>query len=396
MRSTRIATGWNDKRLEHTGRWCEWRKYAPLDPRDLLTATATTQRGWRSTHELARFYPRARSAAACGDDQRSAAIAAGGGVRPASTPGLEDLPASVCAAQFWTRSCGPVHAQDVRLYSHLTACALEAARFARGAMAHAGRRDAAHSRAGVRGAAGAIENARLLLTAASRCGVVQSVQRGWAGLHGTSARHGAAADPSVPAVSIGRASTNASPPAVAPSYAVASLRRRRTRRPANMSVTLLPRRRASDSWVRGAGATARRDDGRLWLVGNRGPAGAFDAFRLLINLEQRPHADNRIVLAMRATPSACARALHWRWRDASRTRVRARRSPPSRRSSWLPRDLERDGRTRIITPARRGWLRPRRRASWTATAGFWRRQPVRGRSVGVSDRGLRGTLTIVR
>lgn len=80
----------------------------------------------------------------------------------------------------------------------------------------------------------------------------------------------------------------------------------------NFGVTLLPRRPRRP--------TARRPrsvphDGYGWSQTSQ-PARAYDAFRLVLNLEQRPDAANRIVLDdMKDALGVPRVAVHWHWRD---------------------------------------------------------------------------------
>jgi choline dehydrogenase-like flavoprotein len=54
---------------------------------------------------------------------------------------------------------------------------------------------------------------------------------------------------------------------------------------------------------------------------------AFDGFRLLINLEQRPHPDNRVVLGQGTDALGVPVAhLHWRWRNEEQRELERVRS----------------------------------------------------------------------
>jgi choline dehydrogenase-like flavoprotein len=82
----------------------------------------------------------------------------------------------------------------------------------------------------------------------------------------------------------------------------------------NASVTLFPR-------LRKLTALARRLTGR-WPESTYGwsrvrhPALAFDGFRLVVNMEQRPNAENRVVLAREKDVLGVPRAaLHWHWSE---------------------------------------------------------------------------------
>jgi choline dehydrogenase-like flavoprotein len=92
----------------------------------------------------------------------------------------------------------------------------------------------------------------------------------------------------------------------------------------NASVTLLPRLRATPA----EGAFARVRDalrirGRSRATEGYGwsdatdPGAIYDAFRLILNVEQRPHPENRIVLGPGRDRFGLPRVvLHWRWREA--------------------------------------------------------------------------------
>ncbi len=92
----------------------------------------------------------------------------------------------------------------------------------------------------------------------------------------------------------------------------------------NASVTLLPREKA----LAEVSGTARRLLARVGRFGRRrsreghgwsgitNPADVFDAFRLVVNFEQRPNPENRVVLAASRDPLGVPRAeVHWRWRE---------------------------------------------------------------------------------
>ncbi|MCI0436899.1 MAG: FAD-binding protein, partial [Gemmatimonadetes bacterium] len=92
----------------------------------------------------------------------------------------------------------------------------------------------------------------------------------------------------------------------------------------NASITLLPRLKPVPqsrgvhgralAWLRQLGRQPGTE-GYGWSA-VRDPAAVFDGFRLLVNLEQRPHPENRIVLADGRDAHGVPRAaLHWRWRE---------------------------------------------------------------------------------
>jgi choline dehydrogenase-like flavoprotein len=102
----------------------------------------------------------------------------------------------------------------------------------------------------------------------------------------------------------------------------------------NMSVTLLPRVRSGVHRIRRMlGSASRRVTlSKLLPAGGHGwsrhpsPARVFDGFIPLLNLEQRPHPDNRVVLGTRRDSFGVrVPELHWRWREEEQqARERAR------------------------------------------------------------------------
>jgi choline dehydrogenase-like flavoprotein len=106
----------------------------------------------------------------------------------------------------------------------------------------------------------------------------------------------------------------------------------------NASVTILPRRRLRpwvDPWIdrldRALGPVGISLFRRPRTVGYGWSTTAVekecDALQVLINLEQRPHPDNRVVLASRRDAFGVPRAeLHWRWREEEQATVRRLRA----------------------------------------------------------------------
>ncbi|MGH7506142.1 MAG: FAD-dependent oxidoreductase, partial [Longimicrobiales bacterium] len=87
----------------------------------------------------------------------------------------------------------------------------------------------------------------------------------------------------------------------------------------NASVTLLPRRRrrsrVSRLRERFGGHRAPQRAGYGWSTLDD-PAALFDAFQLIVNVEQRPHPENRVLLGARRDRLGLPEPeLHWRWRD---------------------------------------------------------------------------------
>ena len=73
-------------------------------------------------------------------------------------------------------------------------------------------------------------------------------------------------------------------------------------------------------WLRRLGS-ARPATGYGWSR-QRDPAAVYDAFHLLVNLEQRPHPENRIVLSPARDAFGSPRAeLHWEWRGEEQVRL---------------------------------------------------------------------------
>ena len=124
----------------------------------------------------------------------------------------------------------------------------------------------------------------------------------------------------------------------------------------NASVTLLPRLRAH---TRSAGA-ARRALDRLRSLSRTparegygwsavaDPAEVFDAFRLIINVEQRPDPANRIVLGHARDGFGLPRAeLHWQWQAAQQSaleRLRGVIAEALRKGGWGDVDVRADSR----------------------------------------------------
>jgi choline dehydrogenase-like flavoprotein len=104
--------------------------------------------------------------------------------------------------------------------------------------------------------------------------------------------------------------------------ALAEELRRRERLP-NVSVTLLPRLRRRLLRMPGRGGRYPRTEehwSEQYVSGDESSGASrassrHDAFTLLLNLEQLPHRENRVVLATRRDHLGLPAAeLHWRWR----------------------------------------------------------------------------------
>jgi choline dehydrogenase-like flavoprotein len=93
----------------------------------------------------------------------------------------------------------------------------------------------------------------------------------------------------------------------------------------NTSATLLPRSsEARTRWRASLPAFAARwvaSEGHGWSR-RRGAARAYDGFAVLLNVEQPPHADNRVTLsARRDALGVPLPALHWSWRADDQARL---------------------------------------------------------------------------
>jgi choline dehydrogenase-like flavoprotein len=117
----------------------------------------------------------------------------------------------------------------------------------------------------------------------------------------------------------------------------------------NASATLIPRlniarhrmRRALPSFA----ARWMRSEGHGWSR-KRGAARAFDGFTVLLNLEQSPHPENRVMLGARCDSLGLPLpALHWNWRADDHRRL-------ERLRALVARDLEALGTVTVDTDAR--------------------------------------------
>ena len=314
-------------------------KCVPLDRVDLAPRSAEPLRGWPfDWDELAPWYARGR--ALCGlAELPFDAETADAARRP--FPGL-GAPLVSRAYRLASREAllGSTvkvlrAADDVRLVSHATAIGLETAR-------HGERIRAAE--VGTPGgprwivvadrfvlAAGAVENARLLLVSGARDGGLGNGS-GWVGRcfmeHPRDAT--LVLRPRTPddyrAAGFYDLHTAPDGTPVLGRLALAEAAVRDGRLP-NASGTLLARVRPGVERVRRAlgPVAAWRGVRRILPAGGHGwsehpfPQRVFDGWTLLLNLEQAPHPENRIRLGSRRdafdTPVA---ELHWRWREEDR------------------------------------------------------------------------------
>ncbi|MEP7088296.1 MAG: GMC oxidoreductase, partial [Gemmatimonadota bacterium] len=85
----------------------------------------------------------------------------------------------------------------------------------------------------------------------------------------------------------------------------------------NASATIFPRPNEAAPWWR----RWLTKGGHGWST-RRQSAGQFDGFDVLLNVEQSPHPDNRITLSAKRDSLGVARVeLHWRWRPEDQARL---------------------------------------------------------------------------
>lgn len=333
-------------------------KYAPLDPEDFAAQPGDPDGAWPIEHSaLVSWYQRAqafcglgpfeyegaywsdreRSCFDFGDGELTSRVYQFGSARPFIEAYLRFLAA----------------ARKVRLCPHATVCALRLDRDRHQVLEAAARTpNGIEHRVRARTyvlAGGAVENARLLLLAGvGNCG-------GWVGrcfmehprdslLTLLPTRADFRARAAFYDSHRGRDGT-----VICGRFALGPERRHSERLP-NLSVTLLPRAEAAPrslplrmlDRLLGPGP---RPGGYGW---SRAVAKGPDAFQLLLNLEQRPHPDNRILLSTDTDPFGVPRAaLEWRWRPHEAEGL-------ARARSLIAGALERAGLGRVV----RGEPRP--------------------------------------
>lgn len=315
---------WNTPVADDTGA-----KYVPLDPHDLAGADDTGEpSGWPIEYaELARFYPRAQTICGLGRFEYSADPMVEAGRRPFDLTGGQ-LVSKIYwfgpAARFLdTHLSALCSADTVRLYTNLTVCALDAGSPSRitalRAFAAGGASVTVRARIYVL-ACGAVENARLLLLFQAATPDLIEEPSGWVGRCFMEHPRDSALVlvPNSPEIfewaRFYDACENRDGGTICGRLAFSDGPPRGSGLP-NMSVTLLPRTRKPSSWLGRLmdGRRARSEGGYRWSSLDD-LAKRFDAFRLLINMEQRPRPENRIVLSEERDALGQPRAaLHLRW-----------------------------------------------------------------------------------
>ncbi len=305
-------------------------KYVPLDAWDFAPVRATVPTGWPfDLAHLEPFYARALRLCGLGPAAWDA-----GAWRRERTPALADGPLVHRVYQFGAarRLAGPLLEQltaaaNARVCTYATACALT---LANGRVTGLSVADPAGKRFEVRPrvvvlAGGAIENARLLLVSDPERRLPGHASIGTCFMEHPR-DHALTLVPSsatfYDAASFYDRHRSADGTTIGGRLALADGVTSTLDVP-NASVTLLPRLRSAGrpggvparalAWLRLLGRR-RGTEGYGWSTA-RDPAALFEGFRLLINLEQRPDARNRIVLADAHDAFGVPRAaLHWRWR----------------------------------------------------------------------------------
>jgi len=307
-------------------------KYAPLDPCDLEARADLGREGWPFDYSaLEPFYRRAQALCGLGPFQYEGEQwfdANRGGF--ALGEGLTTKIYQFGAADVFTRWYpGEIRAGDnISLCHHATVCGLEtdiagkkivAARLA----SSSGSRVRARAKIFVL-AAGAIENARLLLLSNAGDSSAPGNRHGWVGrcFMEHMRDYALTLAPRSPELFSAAGFYDAHPApdgtVVGGRIALAEPAVRNHQLP-NASVTLLPRPRIrlpNSRLVR----LLRRLAGRSPSMGYgwsrvEGLSRRCDAFQLLINFEQHPHPENRVVLAAARDFFGVPRAeLYWRWR----------------------------------------------------------------------------------
>jgi choline dehydrogenase-like flavoprotein len=319
-------------------------KYVPLDPWDMAQRPDAPYAGWPFDYtHLEPFYRRAQALCGLG--------AFVYGAEYWSEPQYPSLPLDGCHLTNRVYQCGladlftRVYPHDLRrcgnvvLCQHATVCELAGRRSDK--ILEAGVASTSGSRFRVRAkvfvlAAGAIENSRMLLL--SDLGN----RHGWVGrcFMEHPRDHGLTLVPRTPEVfeKIGFYDLHPGRDGIPIAGRIAIDERIiQSQKLPNASITLRPRakdRRASQASLtarlmtplRRRPTTRRPALGYGWS-GVPDPSARFDAFHVLVNVEQRPHPDNKLVLARKRDRFGVPQVqLEWRWRqeeqaDLNRLRV---------------------------------------------------------------------------
>lgn len=313
-------------------------KYAPLDPCDFEPCDDLKLRGWPFAHShLVPFYRRAQhvcglgpfayDAASWTSRQREALRLAA----PLSTR-VYQLGAGHLFTHTYVRDF--CRSSNVHLYHHVVVCCLETSHrhtkvIAAQAVSLSGGRLRVHADTFVL-AAGAVENARLLLLSAGPDGQALGNRHGWVGrcLMEHPRDHALRLVPSSPTffdeAAFYDAHTAADGTVVCGRIALDGRATRAARWP-RASITLLPAPTEGAYPIDYAGRLLRRlrrlarlsepPNGYGWSH-RAMPAHGAGHFQLLTNIEQQPNPENRIVLSIKQDVLGLPRVeMHWRFSD---------------------------------------------------------------------------------
>jgi choline dehydrogenase-like flavoprotein len=322
-------------------------KYAPLDQIDLEERAEIPHSGWPFDRvHLEPYYRRAHTACGLGAFDDDATRWASPGRPCLPTRDADDLTTRVYhvgpADQFTVTHPATIRAaENIRLFHHATCCALltDGARRVSGVAAKSNtqQRFRVDARFVVL-AAGAVENARLLLASGDRDTALGN-RHGWVGRcfmeHPRDyalrlVPRSADVLREIAFYDLHRSSDDAW---IIGRLAPGESTLRSSDYP-NASVTLLPRPRRRawlDAFDRALGPMGIPLFHRPATLGygwsSRAITERCEALQVLINLEQRPHPDNRVVLASARDAFGVPTAeLHWRWRDEEQATLRRLRS----------------------------------------------------------------------
>ena len=296
-------------------------KYAPLDAIDFDIDPRRPLSGWPlRCDNLDAYYERARNVCSLGRWPATSVP------QPELCNGIENRVYQLGSAKPFTERLPKqlLRASNARMLTHATVCRLELST-SRTRVTEASV-FSPHGRATISAgtfvlAAGAIENARLLLLSAPHEGVAPGNHSGWVGRcfmeHPRDSAMTLLVATSVNVDSLSFYDVHAGlDDGIVCGYIALQSHAVRELGAGNAWITLLPLHTGRYGW-------ASRGKGR----------GRTDAFRLVVNLEQQPQSDNRITLASGATDDyGLARAeLHWRWRPGEQTALETLREYVARR-----------------------------------------------------------------